>query len=70
MTLYLIFWVSVEVQASNLLVYIGICSTVGSLSVMSCKGLGIAIKLTLEGNNQLAHPQTYAFGAVRREGGC
>ena len=27
-------------------IYIAICSLVGSLSVMACKGLGIALKLT------------------------
>jgi multidrug transporter EmrE-like cation transporter len=31
---------------------------------MSCKALGIALKLTFAGSNQLAYPQTYAFAAV------
>lgn len=31
---------------------------------MSCKALGIAIKLTLQGDNQLFHPATSVFGAV------
>jgi len=43
---------------SQIMVYIGICSMMGSLSVMSCKALGIAIKLTFEGHNQLFYPET------------
>ncbi|KAG7669423.1 hypothetical protein Ndes2526B_g05751 [Nannochloris sp. 'desiccata'] len=60
----LIFRVPVDVQAGNILVYVSICSIVGSISVMSCKALGIALKLTLEGSNQFIFPQTYAFVAV------
>lgn len=111
-TAYLITQVSPEVQASNILVYVAICSVVGSLSgacrgrgaagrggtcvgsvavcdggmhrsaaaclltsascaepgsalaVMSCKALGIALKLTAEGDNQLVYPQTYLFAGV------
>lgn len=44
--------------------YISICSTVGSISVMAIKAFGIALKLTLSGNNQLTHPSTYVFGLV------
>ncbi|KAJ4468901.1 DUF803-domain-containing protein [Lentinula aciculospora] len=43
-------------------VYISICSVVGSVSVMSIKAFGIAIKLTIEGNNQFLRPSTYVFG--------
>ncbi|KAI3436890.1 hypothetical protein D9Q98_006298 [Chlorella vulgaris] len=63
-TLHLIWVVPPEVAASNMLVYIAICSIVGSLSVMSCKAVGIALKLTLEGDNQLVYPQTFCFAAV------
>lgn len=46
----------------NPLVYISICSTVGSISVMSIKAFGIALKITLSGKgNQFSHPSTYAF---------
>ena len=48
----------------NPLIFISICSTVGSVSVMSVKAFGIALKLTLGGNNQLTHPSTYAFAIV------
>lgn len=45
----------------NALIYLSICSTVGSVSVMSVKAFGIALKLTLAGNNQFSHPSTYVF---------
>ena len=45
-------------------VYLSICSLVGSVSVMAIKGFGVAIKLTLAGNNQLTHLPTYIFGIV------
>ncbi|XP_015787039.1 magnesium transporter NIPA2 [Tetranychus urticae] len=35
----------------NVLVYISICSLIGSLSVMSCKGLGLALTETFSGIN-------------------
>lgn len=45
----------------NPLVYLSICSTVGSVSVMSVKAFGIALKISLAGNNQFTHPSTYVF---------
>ncbi|KAK3939914.1 hypothetical protein QBC46DRAFT_342059 [Diplogelasinospora grovesii] len=45
----------------NPLVYLGICSTVGSVSVMAVKAFGIALKLTFAGNNQFKHASTYVF---------
>jgi hypothetical protein len=44
------------------LVYLSICSLVGSLSVMAVKAFGIAVKLTVAGNNQFNQPSTYIFG--------
>ncbi|KAL5559979.1 hypothetical protein UlMin_036190 [Ulmus minor] len=49
---------------TNIMVYIGICSIVGSLTVMSIKAVGIAIKLTLEGSSQAASFQTWIFVMV------
>uniref|UniRef100_A0A2P2JCP3 Probable magnesium transporter n=2 Tax=Rhizophora mucronata TaxID=61149 RepID=A0A2P2JCP3_RHIMU len=49
---------------SNVLVFTGICSLMGSLSVMSVKALGTALKLTFEGNNQLLYPETWFFMLV------
>lgn len=46
---------------THLLVYVLICSLIGSLSVVSCKALGIALKLTLRGSNQLFKRETLAF---------
>ncbi|KAL9245494.1 hypothetical protein vseg_019140 [Gypsophila vaccaria] len=46
---------------THVMVYIGICSLVGSLSVMGVKALGIALKLTFSGMNQLVYPQTWGF---------
>ena len=48
----------------NPLYYLSICATVGSVSVMSIKAFGIALKLTLRGDNQFTHPSTYAFAIV------
>ncbi|KAJ5625017.1 hypothetical protein N7510_001326 [Penicillium lagena] len=48
----------------NPLIYISICSTVGSVSVMSVKAFGIAVKLTLGGNNQFTNASTYVFAIV------
>ncbi|KAL4788593.1 magnesium transporter NIPA-domain-containing protein [Aspergillus varians] len=45
----------------NPLIYISICSTVGSVSVMSVKAFGIALKLTIGGHNQFSHASTYVF---------
>ncbi|KAG9948457.1 DUF803-domain-containing protein, partial [Aureobasidium melanogenum] len=45
----------------NPLIYISICSTVGSVSIMAVKGVGIAVKLTFAGYNQFTHPSTYVF---------
>lgn len=48
----------------NPLIYLSICSLVGSVSVMSVKAFGIALKLTFAGNNQFTHPSTYVFMIV------
>ncbi|KAI3989019.1 hypothetical protein MKX01_033055, partial [Papaver californicum] len=57
---------------TNVLVYVGICSLMGSMTVifeflimvMSIKAIGIAIKLTLEGISQLTYPQTWFFFTI------
>ncbi|KAI7757213.1 hypothetical protein M8C21_016196 [Ambrosia artemisiifolia] len=49
---------------TNMMVYIGVCSINGSLTVMSVKAIGIAIKLTLEGSSQVARYQTWIFVMV------
>ncbi|KAF5471143.1 hypothetical protein F2P56_011606 [Juglans regia] len=49
---------------TNVLIFTGICSLMGSLSVMSVKALGTSIKLTFEGKNQLFYPETWFFMLV------
>ncbi|KAG6726086.1 hypothetical protein I3842_02G063900 [Carya illinoinensis] len=49
---------------THLVVYIGICSLMGSLTVMSVKALGIALKLTFSGMNQFIYFQTWFFTVV------
>nr|XP_033338143.1 magnesium transporter NIPA2 [Megalopta genalis] len=46
----------------NILVYICLCSSVGSLTVMSCKGLGLALKETITTNyNGFTNWLTWVF---------
>jgi hypothetical protein len=61
---FMIYKVAPTYGKKNPLIYLSICSTVGSVSVMSVKAFGIALKLTLSGNNQFTHPSTYAFAIV------
>ncbi|KAL6619212.1 hypothetical protein ACP70R_034351 [Stipagrostis hirtigluma subsp. patula] len=57
----LIFHFVPQYGQTHIMVYIGVCSLVGSLSVMSVKALGIALKLTFSGINQLVYTQTWVF---------
>ncbi|ODQ81970.1 hypothetical protein BABINDRAFT_32588 [Babjeviella inositovora NRRL Y-12698] len=59
--LFMIYKIAPYHGTKNPMIYISICSTVGSVSVMSIKAFGIALKLTLEGNNQFTHASTYLF---------
>ena len=54
--LYLMYVVAPVHGTTNILIYIAICSLLGSLTVMSCKGVSIGIILTLHGNNQIFKP--------------
>ncbi|OWM69430.1 hypothetical protein CDL15_Pgr013891 [Punica granatum] len=62
--LVLILYCAPRFGQTNIMVYVGICSVIGSLTVMSIKAIGIAIKLTLEGANQLVYYQTWIFAMV------
>ncbi|XP_010521546.1 PREDICTED: probable magnesium transporter NIPA4 [Tarenaya hassleriana] len=64
LVLILIFHYAPRYGQTNVLVFISICSLMGSLSVMSVKALGTALKLTFEGNNQLVYPETWFFMLV------
>jgi len=59
--LVLVFYYGPRFGKTNILVYIAICSLIGSLSVMGCKGLGIVIKQTLHGDSQLANPVAWGL---------
>jgi len=63
-TFVLIYYFIPQYGQTHIMVYIGVCSLVGSLSVMSVKALGIALKLTFSGMNQLIYPQTWLFTIV------
>ncbi|KAJ6782550.1 hypothetical protein PWT90_01378 [Aphanocladium album] len=58
---FMIYRVAPFYGKKNALIYLSICSTVGSISVMSAKAFGIALKITFAGNNQFSHPSTYVF---------
>jgi drug/metabolite transporter (DMT)-like permease len=62
--LVLIYFVVPHHGQTNIMVYIGVCSLLGSLTVMSVRALGIALKLTFSGTNQLFYPQTWAFALI------
>ncbi|MED6130780.1 hypothetical protein PIB30_003801 [Stylosanthes scabra] len=49
---------------THMIVYIGICSFTGSITVMAVKAVGIALKLTFEGTNQFKYFQTWFFTMV------
>ena len=55
----LAFYFSPRYGQTNPLVYITITGAIGSLSVMSCKGLGVAIKQTFQGEQQFTNPLTW-----------
>ena len=48
-TLILVFYYAPRIGHKNCIIYILICSGVGSLTVMACKGAGLAILQTIAG---------------------
>ncbi|KAL3835008.1 hypothetical protein ACJIZ3_009744 [Penstemon smallii] len=46
---------------THMIVYIGICSLLGSLTVMGVKAVGIALKLSFGGSNQFKYFETWFF---------
>lgn len=61
-TLSIIFHFGPAYGKQNILVYICVCSSVGSLTVMSCKGLGLALKETILGKeNAFTNWLTWIF---------
>ncbi|XP_012542087.1 magnesium transporter NIPA2 [Monomorium pharaonis] len=61
-TLSIIFHFGPAYGKQNILVYIWLCSSIGSLTIMSCKGLGLALKETISGQeNAFANWLTWVF---------
>uniref|UniRef100_A0A0K0FGC6 Spichthyin (inferred by orthology to a D. melanogaster protein) n=1 Tax=Strongyloides venezuelensis TaxID=75913 RepID=A0A0K0FGC6_STRVS len=58
-TLGIVVYVAPRYGRSNILVYISVCSLIGSLSVLSVKGLGLAIKETIAGDQQITNILTW-----------
>lgn len=59
--LVLIFHYQPLIGKTNIMVYVTICSLVGSISVIGVKGLSIALKLTFSGTNQLGEVSFWGF---------
>lgn len=57
----LIFYVVPRHGNSNVLVYVTICSVLGSFTVMGCKGLGVALKQTFGGHSELTNWLTWVL---------
>ncbi len=57
--LVLIFYYSPRHGQTNPLIYISITGMIGSLTVMGCKGLGVAIKQTFDGHQQFSYWLTW-----------
>ena len=58
-TLVLIVYAAPRYGRTNILIYIAICSLIGSLSVISVKGLGLAIKESIGGSQQFTNLLTW-----------
>lgn len=50
-SIFIAFYLGPRIGHKNVLVYIVLCSAIGSLTVMSCKALGLAIRDTLSGKS-------------------
>ncbi|KAK9725799.1 hypothetical protein RND81_05G170000 [Saponaria officinalis] len=64
MVLVLIFYYVPRYGRSHMIVYIGVCSLMGSITVMSVKAVSIALKLSFEGNNQFKYFQAWFFTII------
>ncbi|XP_073826077.1 magnesium transporter spict [Musca autumnalis] len=53
-TIFVAFFVAPRHGHNNVVIYIFLCSGIGSLTVMSCKALGLAIRDTISGTNDFA----------------
>ncbi|XP_035717130.1 magnesium transporter NIPA2-like isoform X1 [Vespa mandarinia] len=60
-TLVIIFYFGPVYGKQNVIVYIFLCSSVGSLTVMSCKGIGLALKETMSLFGAFSNSLTWVF---------
>lgn len=60
----LIICVAPKYGQKNVLVFVLICSTIGSFTVMGAKGFGVAIKETVRGRNEFTNWLTYLMAAI------
>ncbi|KAH3916425.1 hypothetical protein HBH56_058460 [Parastagonospora nodorum] len=60
-SIFMIYKIAPKYGRKNPLIYLSICSTTGSVSIMFIKAFGLALKMTFAGNNQFTHPSTYVF---------
>ncbi|KAH7401236.1 magnesium transporter NIPA-domain-containing protein [Pyrenochaeta sp. MPI-SDFR-AT-0127] len=60
-SVFMIYKIAPRYGKKNPLIYLSICSTTGSVSIMFIKAFGLALKMTFAGNNQFTHPSTYVF---------
>jgi len=60
-TLALVYGAAPKYGKTHVVVYVAICSMIGSLSVMALRGIGIAAKLTMRGSDQLRKRETLFF---------
>jgi drug/metabolite transporter (DMT)-like permease len=51
LSFFIAFYLGPRIGHKNVLVYIVLCSAIGSLTVMSCKALGLAIRDTISGKS-------------------
>lgn len=58
---YFIYELGPRFGKKNMLIYVTICSLVGSISVMAVKGLAVAVKLSFAGDNQFGHISSWLF---------
>ena len=61
----MIYKVAPKYGKTNPLIYLSICSTTGSVSIMAIKAFGIALKMTFAGKNQFTRASTYIFVIIK-----
>ncbi|KAK0285135.1 hypothetical protein LTR35_005337 [Friedmanniomyces endolithicus] len=60
----MIYFIAPKYGKRNPMIYLSICSTAGSVSIMAIKGLGLAFKMTFRGDNQFTSASTYVFAIM------